>query len=75
MAHRQTYLAEPDPILTLEEAYWQVMSTLTEVDDFIHTCAAAGFVTCDQLFQAEDLHRTLSGQTEYLDLMLISTKV
>ena len=48
------------------------MSTLTKVDDFIHTCPAAGFVTCDQRFQAEDLHRTLSDQTEYLDLMWCS---
>ena len=69
MAHRQTYLPGPDPILTLEEAYWQVMSTLTEVDDFIHTCTTAGFVTCNQRFKAEDLHRTLTDQTVYIDLM------
>ena len=61
MAHRQTYLARPDPILTLEEAYWRVMSTLTEVDDFIFTRTAAGFITHHQQFKAEDPATTSDG--------------
>ena len=69
MAHRQNYLAGPDPILTLEEAYWRVMLTLTEIDDFIFTHTAAGFITRDQRFKAEDLYRTLTDQNVYLDLM------
>ena len=68
MAHRQTYLASPNPTQILEEAYWSIMSTLSEIDDFIFTRSAAGFITRDQQFQAEDLHRTLTDQNVRLNL-------
>ena len=48
MAHQQTNLAAPDPILTLEEAYWKVMTTLTEVEDFVIQCKAIRYVTREQ---------------------------
>ena len=68
MAHRQTYLAGPNPTQILEEAYYSIMSTLSEIDDFIFTRSAAGFITRDQQFQAEDLHRTLTDQNVRLNL-------
>ena len=69
MEHQQTNLADPDPILTLEEAYWKVMTTLTEVEDFVKQCKAIGYVTREQRCEADNLHRTLTNQTIYLDLI------
>ena len=48
MAHRQKYLAGGYPVITLEEAYWKVMSTITKVDDLTYICTDAGFTTSNQ---------------------------
>ena len=69
MAHRQTYLAAPDPIPTLEEAYWKVMTTLTEVEDFVIQCKAVDHVTHELRREAGVLHRTLTNETFYMDAL------
>ena len=69
MAHRQKYLAGADPILTLEEAYWQVMSTLTKVDDLTYTCTVAGIITSNQRLEADNLYCTLMNQDRHQDLI------
>ena len=69
MARRQTFLAGTTPLLTLEEAYWQVMSKLTEVDDFVYEHKTAGFITQEQRSKAENLYRTLMDRNMDLDLI------
>ena len=69
MAHQQTTFADPDPILTLEEAYWKVMATLTEVEDFVTQCKAVGYVTRSQRCEADVLSHTLTNQIVYLNLI------
>ena len=65
----QTNLAGPGPILTLEEAYWRVMSKITEVEDFLHRHTTVGSITYGQRIKAGELHRTLTNQTMYLQLV------
>ena len=59
MAHRQTYLAGGQPAITLEEAYWKVMSTITKVNDLTDTCTEAGITTLHQRLEAENLRHIL----------------
>ena len=66
MAHRQKYLAGENPALTLEEAYWRVISTITEVDDLTYVCTTTGFTTPNQRLEADNLHRMLVDQNIYL---------
>ena len=69
MAQSATNLRTPDPLLTLEEAYWKVMATLTEVEDFITQCKAVGHVTRDRRYEADILSHTLTKQIVYLNLI------
>ena len=69
MAQSATNLRTPDPLLTLEEASWKVMATLTEVEDFITQCKAVGHVTRDQRYEADILSHTLTKQIVYLNLI------
>ena len=69
MAHRQKYLAGGNPALTLEEAYWEVMSTITRVDDLTYECTDAGFTTTNQRLEADNLHRTLVDQNRCLNFI------
>ena len=66
MAHRQKYLAGDKYALTLEEAYWKVISTITEVDDLTYVCTTTGFTTPNQRLEADNLHRMLVDQNIYL---------
>ena len=66
MAHRQKYLAGEHRALSLEEAYWRVMSKLTEVDDFTYVCNKAGFTTSHQRREADNLRHILVDQNTYL---------
>ena len=43
------------------------MTTLTEVEDFVVQCKATGYITRQQRREADDLHRTLTNHTVYLD--------
>ena len=67
MAHRQKYLAGENPALTLEEAYWKVISTITKVDDLTHICTDAGVTTSNQRLEADNLHYTLVDQNTCLN--------
>ena len=69
MAHRQKYLAGENPALTLEEAYWKVMSTITRVDDLTYKCTDAGFTTSSQRLEADNLHRVLVDQNICLNVI------
>ena len=69
MAHRQKYLAGENPALTLEEAYWRVMSTITRVDDLTYKCTDAGFTTSNQRLEADNLHRVLVDQNICLNVI------
>ena len=66
MAHRQKYLAGERPEITLEEAYWKVMSTITKVNDLTYTCTEAGITTLHQRLEAEDLRHILVEQNTRL---------
>ena len=66
MAHRQKYLAGEHHALSLEEAYWRVMSKITEVDDFTYTCNKAGFTTSHQRREADNLRHILVDQNTCL---------
>ena len=72
MAHQQTNLTGPGPLLTLEEAYWRVMSKITEVEDFLQWHTTVGSITYGQRIKAGELHRTLTNRTMYLQLVLHS---
>ena len=69
MAHRQKYLAGKNPALTLEEAYWRVISTITEVNDLTYICTKAGFTTSNQQLEADNLHCILVDQNIYLNVV------
>ena len=69
MAQSANDLRTPDPILTLEEASWKVMATLTEVEDFVTQCKAVGYVTRNQRCEADVLSHTLTKQIVYLNLI------
>ena len=62
-------LAETEPILTLEEALWRVMSKLAEVEYFRQRYKSVGCFVNNQCFEAGELKRTLTNQTRYLDLI------
>ena len=66
MAHRQKYLAGEHHALSLEEAYWRVMSKITEVDDFTYVCNKAGFTTSHQRREADNLRHILVDQNTCL---------
>ena len=66
MAHRQKYLAGKQPAITLEEAYWEVMSTITKVNDLTYTCTEAGITTLHQRREAENLRHILVDQNTRL---------
>ena len=66
MAHRQKYLAGGYPVITLEEAYWKVMSTITKVNDLIRTCIENGITTLEQRLEAENLRHVLVDQDTHL---------
>jgi hypothetical protein len=66
MAHRQKYLAGGHPAITLEEAYWKVMSTITKVNDLTYTCTEAGITTLHQRLEAENLRHILVEQNTRL---------
>ena len=67
MAHRQKYLAGENPALTLEEAYWKVISTITKVDDLTYICTDAGVTTLNQRLEADNLHYTSMDQNTCLN--------
>ena len=50
MAHQQTNLALSRQILTLEEAYWRVMSKIIEVEDFLQR-----YMTVETLITTNEL--------------------
>ena len=66
MAHRQKYLAGGYPVITLEEAYWKVMSTITKVNDLIRTCVENRITTLEQRLEAENLRHVLVDQDTHL---------
>ena len=66
MAHRQKYLAGGYPVITLEEAYWKVMSTITKVNDLTRTCTEDGITTLKQRLEAENLRHILVEQNTRL---------
>ena len=66
MAHRQKYLAGGQPAITLEEAYWKVMSTITKVNDLTTTCIEDGITTLHQRLEAENLRHILVEQNTRL---------
>ena len=66
MAHLQKYLAGRHPAITLEEAYWKVMSIITKVNDLTYTCTNAGVTTLNQQLEADNLHRILVDQNTCL---------
>ena len=66
MAHQQKYLAGEHYALTLEEAYWRVISIITEVDDFTYVCNKAGFTTSHQRREADNLRHILVDQNTCL---------
>ena len=66
MAHRQKYLAGGQPAITLEEAYWKVMSTITKVNDLTDTCTKVGITTLHQRLEAENLRHILVEQNTRL---------
>ena len=66
MAHRQKYLAGGYPVITLEEAYWKVMSTITKVNDLTRTCTEDGITTLKQRLEAENLRHILVDQNTRL---------
>ena len=61
--------AEPEPILTLEEALWSVMSKLAEVKYFVQRYQSIGHFGNNQRVEASELKRTLASETRYLDLI------
>ena len=66
MAHRQKYLAGGYPVITLEEAYWKAMSTITKVNDLTRTCVENGITTLKQRLEAENLRHILVDQNARL---------
>ena len=66
MAHRQKYLTGRQPAITLEEAYWKVMSTITKVNDLTTTCIEDGITTLHQRLEAENLRHILVEQNTRL---------
>ena len=69
MAHRQTNLAGPKPIPTLEDAYELIMDKFTSIIHFIQQRMTVGHLLEDPWEDARELRNTMACQVLLFDCL------
>ena len=69
MAHRQTNLAGPKPIPTLEDAYELIMDKFTSIIHFIQRHMTVGHLLEDPLEEARELRNKMDRQVLLFDCL------